>query len=81
MGRSISPPICSWPVRVPISSDLISAPWAATRWSISVWATKSAKQWSVQLRLDNALDRDYELVSGYNTAGRSVTLAMRFHMR
>ncbi len=40
-----------------------------------------AKQWSVQLRLDNALDRHYELVSGYNTAGRSATLAMRFHMR
>jgi vitamin B12 transporter len=40
-----------------------------------------AQQWSMQLRLDNALDRHYELVSGYNTAGRSVTLAMRFHMR
>jgi len=40
-----------------------------------------AKQWSMQLHLDNALDRHYELVSGYNTAGRSVTLAMRFHMR
>jgi vitamin B12 transporter len=40
-----------------------------------------AQQWSMQLRLDNALDRRYELVSGYNTAGRSVTLAMRFHMR
>ena len=37
--------------------------------------------WSTQLRLDNALDRQYELASGYNTAGRSVTLAMRFHMR
>jgi vitamin B12 transporter len=40
-----------------------------------------AQHWSMQLRLDNALDRHYELVSGYNTAGRSVTLAMRFHMR
>ncbi len=40
-----------------------------------------AQQWSMQLRLDNALDRHYELVSGYNTAGRGVTLAMRFHMR
>jgi len=35
----------------------------------------------VQARLDNALDRHYEQVSGYNTAGRSLTLAMRFHMR
>jgi vitamin B12 transporter len=40
-----------------------------------------AQQWSMQVRLDNALDRHYELVSGYNTAGRSLTLAMRFHMR
>jgi vitamin B12 transporter len=40
-----------------------------------------AQQWSVQARLDNALDRHYEQVSGYNTAGRSLTLAMRFHMR
>ncbi|HEV7431708.1 MAG TPA: TonB-dependent receptor, partial [Steroidobacteraceae bacterium] len=40
-----------------------------------------AQQWSMQLRLDNAFDRNYELVSGYNTPGRSVTLAMRFNMR
>ncbi len=40
-----------------------------------------AQQWSMQLRLDNALDRRYELASGYNTARRSLTLAMRFHMR
>ena len=33
-----------------------------------------------QLRLDNALDRRYELASGYNTPGRSVTLALRWHM-
>jgi vitamin B12 transporter len=36
---------------------------------------------SVQLRLDNALDRRYELASGYNTPGRSLTLAMRYHIR
>ena len=40
-----------------------------------------APRWSMQLRLDNALDRHYELTSGYNTAARSVTLAMRFHLR
>jgi vitamin B12 transporter len=40
-----------------------------------------ARQWQVQLRVDNALDREYQLASGYNTARRSVTLAMRFHMR
>jgi vitamin B12 transporter len=35
----------------------------------------------LQLRLDNALDRRYELASGYNTPGRSLTLAMRYHIR
>ncbi|HEX9474558.1 MAG TPA: TonB-dependent receptor [Steroidobacteraceae bacterium] len=40
-----------------------------------------APGWSVQLRLDNALDRRYELASGYNTAGRALTLAMRYRMR
>jgi len=34
--------------------------------------------WSVQARLDNAFDEDYTLVNGYNTAGRSLTLATRF---
>ena len=27
--------------------------------------------WNVSLRLENAFDRDYELVHGYDTAGRS----------
>jgi vitamin B12 transporter len=40
-----------------------------------------APGWSAQLRLDNALDRRYELVSGYNTPGRTLTLAMRYRMR
>lgn len=35
-------------------------------------------QWSVQARLDNAFDEDYTLVHGYNTAGRSLTLATRY---
>ena len=30
-----------------------------------------ANAWNVSLRLENAFDRDYELVHGYNTAGRS----------
>lgn len=37
--------------------------------------------WSARLRLDNALNRKYEQISGYNTAGSSLTLAMSFHMR
>jgi vitamin B12 transporter len=40
-----------------------------------------APGWSVQLRLDNAFDRRYELASGYNTPGRTLTLAMRYRMR
>jgi vitamin B12 transporter len=40
-----------------------------------------APGWSAQLRLDNALDRRYELASGYNTPGRALTLAMRYRMR
>ncbi len=40
-----------------------------------------APGWSAQLRVDNALDRRYELASGYNTPGRALTLAMRYHMR
>jgi vitamin B12 transporter len=36
---------------------------------------------SVQMRLDNALDRSYELASGYRTPGRSLSLALRWHLR
>ena len=36
---------------------------------------------SVQARLDNALDHDYELASGYRTPGRSLSLALRWHLR
>jgi vitamin B12 transporter len=37
--------------------------------------------WSLQLKLDNALDRDYQLVYGYRTAGRSLTVAARYRFR
>ncbi|MCC7464038.1 MAG: TonB-dependent receptor [Gammaproteobacteria bacterium] len=37
--------------------------------------------WSLQLRLDNALDRDYALVHGYRTAGRSLSVATRYQLR
>ncbi len=40
-----------------------------------------APGWTAQLRLDNVLDRRYELANGYNTPRRSLTLAMRYHMR
>ncbi|MBS0387705.1 MAG: TonB-dependent receptor [Proteobacteria bacterium] len=34
--------------------------------------------WSLTARLENALDRHYELASGYNTAGRALFVATRF---
>ena len=37
--------------------------------------------WSVSARLDNALNRRYELANGYNTAGRSASIATRYSFR
>jgi vitamin B12 transporter len=37
--------------------------------------------WSVQARVDNAFDEEYELANGFNTAGRSFTLATRYRFR
>jgi vitamin B12 transporter len=34
--------------------------------------------WSVSARIDNALDRRYQLASGYDTPARSVTVATRY---
>jgi len=36
--------------------------------------------WSLQLRVDNALDRRYQEIRGYNTARRGVTLATRLRL-
>lgn len=38
-------------------------------------------QWKLQLRLDNAFDERYEMVSGYRTPGRGLTLATRYRFR
>ena len=38
-------------------------------------------QWSVTARLDNALDRRYELADGYNTAARSASISTRYSFR
>ena len=40
-----------------------------------------APAWSVTARLDNALDRRYELANGYNTAGRAASIAVRYGFR
>jgi vitamin B12 transporter len=38
------------------------------------------RDWSLQLRVDNALDRRYQEINGYNTARRGVTLATRLRL-
>jgi vitamin B12 transporter len=40
-----------------------------------------SRSWSVQARLENALDRRYELASGYNTSRRAAFLATRYAIR
>jgi vitamin B12 transporter len=37
-----------------------------------------SKQWSLTLRVDNVLDKRYELAAGYNTAGASVFGGVRY---
>jgi vitamin B12 transporter len=37
--------------------------------------------WSVQVNLDNALNRRYQMISDYNTAGRAVSVTTRYAVR
>jgi vitamin B12 transporter len=37
--------------------------------------------WSLTARLDNALNRDYQLANGYNTAGRAASISTRYSFR
>jgi vitamin B12 transporter len=39
------------------------------------------RAWSMSMRLDNALNRHYELANGYNTAGRAVSVSTRYSFR
>ncbi|HMD73505.1 MAG TPA: TonB-dependent receptor [Steroidobacteraceae bacterium] len=39
------------------------------------------REWSVSLRLDNALNRRYELADGYNTSARSASISTRYSFR
>jgi vitamin B12 transporter len=41
-------------------------------------AVQFAEHWSLGAHLDNALDHRYQLANGYNTAGRSVFLDLRY---
>ncbi|HIE55300.1 MAG TPA: TonB-dependent receptor, partial [Chromatiaceae bacterium] len=34
--------------------------------------------WQIYAKLENAFDEDYELAAGYNTAGRSAYLGVRY---
>ncbi|MGC1520521.1 MAG: TonB-dependent receptor [Steroidobacteraceae bacterium] len=49
---------------------------------VALWAKLNlTPAWVVTARLDNALDRRYELASGYNTAGRAASIATRYSFR
>jgi vitamin B12 transporter len=37
--------------------------------------------WSLTARLDNALNRQYQLANGYNTAGRAASVSTRYSFR
>jgi outer membrane cobalamin receptor len=37
--------------------------------------------WSVTARLDNALDRQYQLANGYNMAARAASISTRYAFR
>ncbi len=37
-----------------------------------------AKQWFLEGRLENLFDKDYELIEGFNTPGRSLFVALRY---
>ncbi len=39
------------------------------------------RAWSVSVRLDNALNRRYELADGYNTAARAASISTRYSFR
>ncbi len=39
------------------------------------------ERWTVQARLENALDRDYQLADGYNTMRRALMVATRYDFR
>jgi vitamin B12 transporter len=41
------------------------------RWALS-------QRWTVRARLENVLDQDYELVEGYNTAGRGIYASLAY---
>jgi vitamin B12 transporter len=48
----------------------------------SIWTKLSfTPAWSVTARLDNALNRHYELANGYNTGGRSGIISTRYSFR
>jgi vitamin B12 transporter len=65
-------PDAGFPSDMRVAGDTLLA--LGARWRIT-------PAWLLQLRLDNALDRNYQLVYGYHTAGRSLTVATRYQLR
>jgi vitamin B12 transporter len=57
---------------LPLDSYSLLALRADWRWSA---------QWRLQLRWDNVTDEDYELASGFNTAGSSVSASLRWQAK
>ena len=54
--------------------------------AVTCWRACRAKlgltpAWSLSARLDNALNRQYQLANGYNTAGRAISVATRYSLR
>ncbi len=44
---------------------------------LSIYASKQIdKDWTARVKLENALDKDYQLAYGYNTPGRTVTATL-----
>ncbi|HEY4881178.1 MAG TPA: TonB-dependent receptor [Steroidobacteraceae bacterium] len=47
-----------------------------------IWAKLAlTPAWSLTARLDNVLNRSYQLANGYNTAGRAISVATRYSLR
>ena len=54
---------------------------AMTAATIGIGATLLTDAWTVQASLENALDEQYELANGFNTADRSLFVATRVSFR
>jgi len=50
--------------------------------TMDLYARKALdKDWSIEARVNNVFDRDYELIQGYDTSGANVFVGMRYEPR